>query len=151
MIRKTSIEAFKIIMESDIVGPFQKDVYEIIYNTGPTTPGEVAMEYQKKYPGTHRGRNEIAKRFYELTKAGIIEETGIERPCRATGFTVLECDVNGLTPIKPENEKKDLVCVIDPSTQTVLVFPSTEAAEDYKIKKGMFLKIYKARIMKCKK
>jgi hypothetical protein len=68
-----------------ILGPFQEDVFSILTQR-PMTAGEVAELYASRYHNTPRGRNECAKRITELTKMGLVKNTGKIIFCPVTGY-----------------------------------------------------------------
>jgi hypothetical protein len=67
------------------LGPFQQDVYTILKKRAMTA-GEAAEHYAQSYPGTNRGRNEVAKRISELTRMGLVQNTGKTVDCPVTGY-----------------------------------------------------------------
>jgi hypothetical protein len=71
--------------KANVLGPFQQDVLTILKKR-PMTAGEVSEYYAEFYPGTHRGRNECAKRISELTKLGFVRNTGKTVDCPVTGY-----------------------------------------------------------------
>jgi len=103
--RAKSIEAWFRINDEGLVGPFQLDVYNILYAHGPLTAGEAWHVYKNQYPTTTRGRNEIAKRIYELTQFGVVVEIG-ERQCPVTGFNAATWDVTDKLPETKLKERK---------------------------------------------
>ena len=100
MIRKTSVEAYRRINDEGLVGPFQKDVYNIIYHHGPMTVGQISTIYKKYYPSTPRGRNECAKRVWDLQQFGVVYDTGKTMLCTKTKFNTILFDVNSSLPVK---------------------------------------------------
>jgi hypothetical protein len=104
--RQTSYDAWKRINDEGLVGPFQLDVYNIVYKFGPMTAGEAWQVYKSYYPNTPRGRNEVAKRIYELCKFTIVSETGEKRTCKVTKFEALLWDVTINLPVKFEKSQR---------------------------------------------
>ncbi len=109
MVRRTSLQAFKRINDEKLMGPFQTDVYNIIFEHGPMTAGQVAFHYQKIHPRTHRGRNENAKRIYELVQYGVAYDTKVEVPCPMTGFNAVLWDLNEKLPNRKKPVKYDKI------------------------------------------
>lgn len=101
--RPTSIAAWERINREGLVGPFQLEVYNILYSGGPMTAGEAWRVYAARHPKSARGRNEVAKRVSELARFGLIEELG-ERPCNATGFVAMVVKVNDQLPVKRDKK-----------------------------------------------
>ena len=83
--RATSLEAYKDIVNSGVLGKRQVEAYEVLYDHGPLTAGELVDE---------SGVSGLWKRLSELRDMGIIEEVG-KRKCRITGAVCIEWDVNG--------------------------------------------------------
>ena len=105
-VRPTSVLAYNIINKEGLIEGFQLDVYNIIYNHGPLTAGEIATFYRDLKPNSVRGRNECAKRVSELLQMGVVYDTGKLAKCPATGHTVILWDVNSELPKKRKDAVK---------------------------------------------
>lgn len=90
--RHTSHEAYTTLKTNGFLTGLQAKVYEILYNYGPLTQGEVWNEHLPEYQ-----RHSIAPRFAELEKMGVVA-TVDERPCRYSGVKGLEWDVTDRVP-----------------------------------------------------
>lgn len=83
--RSTSAHAYQTIKENGLLGALQLETYEIVLAYGPMTAGEAASVYELRHPGTHRKRNEIAKRISDLKTFGLAREVD-RRACKVTGM-----------------------------------------------------------------
>lgn len=110
-IRQTSIEAYHYIKSSGLLGSLRTQVYDILFNHGPLTQGETWNIYFKS-----KQRHDIAPRFAELHKRGVIQCIG-ERPCGVTGRMSMLWDVTDKLPIVPEKKKSKTQIKIEEAVQ----------------------------------
>ena len=90
--RHTSFEAYNILHTNGFLTGLQAKVYNVLFNNGPLTQGEVWNEYLPDYQ-----RHSVDPRFAELKKMGVIATVG-ERPCRFSGVKGLVWDVTDHIP-----------------------------------------------------
>lgn len=104
--RSPSAHAYETIRDNGLLGRLQLETYEIVLAYGPMTAGEAASVYELRHPGTHRKRNEIAKRISDLKTLGLAREIE-RRACRVTGMQagVVEI-VDRLPAVKSVREKR---------------------------------------------
>ena len=93
---------YKKITEEKLLKGIQKDVYEILYCSGPMTGGELACLYRDKYPDTDRNRNELSKRISDLVRLGVVEKSPEARKCPLTEKMISVWRLTGKLPVKPE-------------------------------------------------
>jgi hypothetical protein len=109
MSRNTSIEAYKHIVTSGILGVRRTQVYEVVYHDGPIGSREVWESIKKTQSGIPQ--HSINPRFKELLKMGIVERVG-EHQCPFTKRKVTSWDVTSLLPTekyKPDLTKGELL------------------------------------------
>jgi hypothetical protein len=99
MTRQTSIEAYNAIKENGLLGNLQFQVYDAIYNYGPSTQQEICVS---RFPDT-QARN-IMPRFAELARMGVISCVGT-RPCQITKRECMVWEITGNLPVKQEKKK----------------------------------------------
>jgi hypothetical protein len=107
MIRKTSIEAYRAIIESGLLPRRRLEVYQFVYEHGPTTIRETW-----KALGPERTTGSYSTRFSELRDQGVIEEIG-ERFDPVTGMTVILWDVTAELPKAIERKKTKIEIAYD--------------------------------------
>lgn len=100
MSRKTSKEAFEAIKASGLLAKRKLQVYEILFDFGPLTAGEVFRRGIDEGIWNNTVKGGICARLTDLRDANCVEETG-ERICSVSGRNTILWDVNGKTPIKP--------------------------------------------------
>jgi hypothetical protein len=100
MVRDTSIEAYKKVMDCGFVGRKQKLVYDCLYSHGPCTATELFQHLRK---GNVSNEN-IVTRLGELRDMGIVAEVD-KRECKVTGYRVLVWDCTSKHPIKMPKKK----------------------------------------------
>lgn len=64
---------YQAIKEKNLLKGFMLRIYEELYTQGPLTSGEVEEALSKN---DKRGRNETAKRIYDLYTMGVVEPSG---------------------------------------------------------------------------
>lgn len=96
-VRHTSIEAYREVMTSGLLGERQKQAYEVLFQRGPLTGNELSKLME--LPGQW-------KRCSELKKRGLATEVG-ERECRVTGRNCIVWDVTANPPHKAEVERSE--------------------------------------------
>lgn len=102
MVRQTSIDVFHKIKDQGLVGRMQFLVYEIIFEKGPMTGGEVVAILTGGRGITSQARS----RINELVKVGLVVEVG-KRKCSVTGQVALLWDVTANLPTKPPKREKE--------------------------------------------
>lgn len=103
MVRETSIEAFKIILENGLLSEKRQRVYEILYEHGPLIGAQVAELYKRKYGRTSASET-IRNRITELRDLGVVKECGKSFDSN-TGMKVILWDVTAGLPKKQKEEK----------------------------------------------
>lgn len=98
MTRTTSAEAYRHIQESGILGRRQKEVYDILYHSGPLTYNQVYEVLKEKYGGRWTGIN--SSRLTELRDMGAIKEVGTAQD-EFSKMKVILWDVTDQQPVKP--------------------------------------------------
>lgn len=101
MIRETSLEAFREVQSSDVIGDMQRKVYCYLYVNGPLTANEIAYNLALK---TKSQQKNIPTRLGELRDRGVVKEVG-KKCCSITGMNVILWDVTANAP-KSEVPKK---------------------------------------------
>lgn len=94
--RKTSIETFRKIESEGLLSKLRFRVYEILFERGPLTQGQV-----REISGI--AHQSITPRFAELEKLGVIETTREVR-CPVSGRQALLWDVTDRLPQKPKQK-----------------------------------------------
>lgn len=102
MARQTSVEAYRYVQDSGVLGQRQFEVYDVLYRFGPLTANEAFNIIAKEKRRPNFDSNTRA-RFTELREMGAIVEVG-ERVCSVTGMTVILWDVTDRIPVKPEKK-----------------------------------------------
>lgn len=93
MVRETSIECYRKIKEQGLLSQLRLEVYDVLYNYGPLTAGEMWSRFFIK----QRQRSSISARFSELEEMGCVKVTS-ERPCGYTGKVSIAWDVTSELP-----------------------------------------------------
>lgn len=109
MIRKTSIEAYNTIKENGLLGKRQWQVYEILFEYGPLTGGEVFKYMKLKYGLDVPTNSNTTTRLGELRAMGSAEEIG-ERECSVSGQLVNLWDVTDRLPIRRNKKTTKIKC-----------------------------------------
>jgi len=101
MSKSTQRIAYLTIKDSELLSQRRFEVYEALYENGPSTTGEIWKKFFKR-----RGisQNSVNPRLSELVKCGVVEEAG-KKECSVTGFTCTVWQVNDKLP-KYEKKKK---------------------------------------------
>lgn len=105
IVRQTSVEAYKELIESGALTGMRGDVWVWLYRHGPATRNEVAN-------GIRKVPNDTSTRLKELVDMGNAMEVGEDR-CRITGNNVILYDVTrqryvGQRP-KSRGKKKPMI------------------------------------------
>lgn len=96
MIRQTSIDIYHQIQNDGLLSKRRWQVYDILYQHGPLTGGEVAS-YMKSIHGVRGFSESVRNRLTELREMGAAREVG-ETSCPVTGNQVILWDVTGDLP-----------------------------------------------------
>lgn len=96
VVRDTSLQAYRDIIDSGRIGEVQKMVYEGLYKFGPCTSSEL---YEHMSTGQNVQHSNIRARLGELRDMGAVKE-GNKRKCAVTSKTVLTWDVTMQIPSK---------------------------------------------------
>lgn len=97
MVRKTSVEAYKTVMESGYVGKRQREVYAALFDHGPCTAGELFDHLKMTRNPSH---SNVGTRLGELRDDfGVVTELG-KRECTKSGVTAIIWDVTSKHPTK---------------------------------------------------
>lgn len=128
--RTTSLNVYRAIEDSGVLGGLQWAVYSKIFEYGPITQNELFRYY---FPNVIT--DSIKPRFSELLAMGCIKEVG-SRACRVTGNEALIWDVTEHVPatkFKRKNKYKELKSELDLANSMLSVFmdhfPSLNALE----------------------
>ena len=97
MVRKTSAEAYKVIVENGILSERFKDVWEVHFRHGNIGKREMFEIYKKEHPGTKVQVDSFGPRYAPMVAHGVLRETG-EKICPYTGQTVMTWDVTTHVP-----------------------------------------------------
>lgn len=99
MIRKTSIEAYRAIMDNGLLSKRREQVYDCLYTYGPLTRNQLSELLRVRYHVTINP-NLVSSRLVELRDFGCAYEVK-ETVCPQTGMTVILWDVTENLPVKP--------------------------------------------------
>lgn len=109
MTRRTSIEAYHQIKDEGLLTEARLVVYEILFERGPLTAGEVFLWMRRMNQGHTVVKGSVCARLTELRDTGVVAEVG-KRECELTGHTAILWDVTENIPFKLEKRKsKDAV------------------------------------------
>lgn len=100
--RQTSIDAYHQIKEDGLLSRRKWQVYDVIYNHGPITAGEVWSKFFKKL---NISQNSTNPRVSELEELGVIRDVGI-RECTITGKRCSTWVATKNLPVKLTKEEK---------------------------------------------
>lgn len=103
MIRQTSIDSYKKIIESGLLKKTNFIVYDYIYNYGPCSAKQCSRYFEK----TGIPPTTISPVFAKLERQGVIEIVG-EIYDEKTNRTVFAWDVTSALPIKYEKPIKTI-------------------------------------------
>ncbi|QDP51258.1 MAG: hypothetical protein Unbinned7913contig1002_13 [Prokaryotic dsDNA virus sp.] len=109
MIRETSMKAYMEIIDSNLLGRRQEEVYKMIANFGPLTEGEVCEFLQRR-------RNSVTPRICELKKMGVVSEVG-RKKCSTSGHYAYLLEISGELPKK--KERASLKEQLDEANETI--------------------------------
>lgn len=96
--RQTSIDAYNKIKNDGLLSRARFQVYDILFNYGPLTAGEVFEIGQRQSFGHLLVKGSICARITELFESGVVAEVGVKN-CRFTGHSATLWDVTDKTPI----------------------------------------------------
>lgn len=102
--RNTSIEAYNKILKEGLLTGAKFSVYEILFQNGPLTAGEIFEISQRINIGHTIVKGSVCARLTELESQGVVEEVGT-RKWKATGHTSILWDVNDKLPAKMESKQ----------------------------------------------
>lgn len=108
MTRQTSIDAFRQIQESGVLGKYQFMIYNALFEAGPLTSMEVTVQCGR----SGNDVRSISPRMAELRDMGLIIEVG-KKQCSITGRTVLAWDVTSKIPNGERIKKKTSKQIIE--------------------------------------
>lgn len=103
--RTTSLEAYAFIKESGSLNKQNTKIYDILYNHGPLTAGEISVhmkDYAKLIPTSDRN---IHARLSELRESTSIKETGTKK-CSVTNRNCILWDVTEHFPKQFSKKEK---------------------------------------------
>ena len=122
IIRTTSIEVYRKLVEAKLLPPMRRRVYDNLYKYGPMTRNEIA-ENINMVP------NDCSTRLKELRDANRVKEVG-EDKCNVTGQDITLYDVTDMigqdTPVRRGKKRVDVTIRMCPEC------PMVEIAEDDK-------------------
>lgn len=104
MVRETSKEAYRKIVEQKLLPPLQQLVLDAVYNFGPCTANELVRD-MKEAGKTTKGRDFFAQRLSELRDKGVIDELP-KRECGVTGHSAYVWAYSGRMPVKFDKPKR---------------------------------------------
>lgn len=97
MTRNTSIEAYHKIKDEGLLTEARFSVYDILFERGPMTAGELFQWSQRRHEGHTVVKGSICARLTELRELGVAAEIG-KRQCGLTGHTAIVWDVTERLP-----------------------------------------------------
>lgn len=95
--RQTSLDTYRDIKDSGLLGNMQWKVYSFLFSHGPMT----GRELDDAMAGAGETRTSYHKRLPELVRRGVVS-CKEKRACRVTGRKAHEWDVTPLMPRAPE-------------------------------------------------
>lgn len=98
--RSTSLDTYRDIVASGLLGKMQLSVYKYIFANGPLTGRELDEGMAK----AGETRTSYHKRLPELQRSNVVDVVG-KRVCKVTGRVSMEWDVSGKTASKPSKRK----------------------------------------------
>jgi len=104
MARQTSIDAYKIKSEG-LLSERRWQVYDVLYEIGPATGGEVFKAFKKKYGVLVPTNSNTITRLGELRNCGVVKEIGT-RECTVSGQNVIVWQVTDKLPVKFKKEER---------------------------------------------
>ncbi len=107
MIRDTSIETYREIMESGLLSKMRQVTYELLYKYGPCTASEL-MDHAKRSHEywSHETIETIGRRLPELAKLGVAIEVS-KRPSKTTGRMAYVWKTTDQKPVKFDKAKRE--------------------------------------------
>jgi len=105
MIRQTSIDAYNAIRDNGLLSERRWQVYDVLYDIGPATGGEVFKEFKKRYGITAPTNSNVTTRLGELRQMTVVMELGV-KACTVSGQRVILWDVTANLPLKFEKSKR---------------------------------------------
>lgn len=132
MTRKTSLEVYERIKREGLLSERRQQVYDILYEFGPLTGGQVAVKMRLDH-GVRGVSESVRNRLTELREWGCVEELE-DIDCPVTGNRSILWDVNGKAPEKPKEKRKRKFFVVTPtafdfSDAAYSAFPTEAMAE----------------------
>jgi hypothetical protein len=100
MIRQTSKDVYRQIVESGALTPARMKVYGALFEDGPMTGAEL-----DGYLAKSGGRGHFHKRLSELRDQGVVREVG-KRRCTVSGKDALAWDVTDRLPTNQPRKQK---------------------------------------------
>lgn len=104
VVRKTSLETYKTIVNSGLLSDRRLQVYDILFKCGPMTGSQVSAKMRELYGQSGYSEN-VRNRITELVRSGCVEEL-CETTCPITRRKVLLFDVTDKLPVEPEEPEK---------------------------------------------
>jgi hypothetical protein len=110
--RQTSSEAYRYLIENDILGKRQLEVYTTLYRYGALTANEVFNLIKTTTNRNFRFDSNTRARFTELRNMDLIEEMGT-RVCSITGRKVILWQVTNRMPKKLTKSIEEEIARLD--------------------------------------
>jgi len=133
--RETSINAYRQIKADGLLSKARLDVYEILYDHGPMTAGEVFQIMRKERIGHSVVKGSVCARLTELNQMGCVNERPT-RECKLTGKTAI---VWALTNGLPQK-------VVRPKSKDQIIEELTRDNDELEEKVGYLTKYLKKAI-----
>ena len=137
MIRDTSIEAYNEIRNSGLLSEKRLEVYDVLYNKGPLTGGQVSRIVRGSRPSVSET---IRNRITELNRLGVVKEVGTIS-CPVTGRRSILWDVTRNLPYKNVEIKKTKKQIVNECIKILRCAYKTSIQTEVKILIGDVAKI----------
>lgn len=116
--RLTNLDAYRQIKDSGILSRRRLEVYNILFQYGPMTGGELSEMLPKKLSRTI-GSN-VHARLAELKQMGCVDETGTSI-CKISGMEVIKWAVNFKMPRKFKRKSlREIWALLDLANKIVM-------------------------------
>jgi len=116
MIRDTSAESYRQVIESRYLSERLKNTFDIVFRYGPLTSRQANTYYTITH-GKESNLNQFRSYLSQLQGMGVIT-TGAKVKCPDTGKTVYQFDVTGNLPVKLKkvskaDKKREMLATVD--------------------------------------
>lgn len=114
MVRETSVEAYRAIVDNGMLSRRRLQVYEILYQNGPLAGAQVAYLFAQRHGKTSRSET-VRNRITELRDLGVVKEVGWTVDPN-TKMRVIQWDVTSKLPgaeKKKPSKRKAVVALVE--------------------------------------